>query len=186
LDFGFRSIRTIKVGDAQGSVAQMSKAPICDFDIDTIMHNHIVINYRGALNAQYYYKFGDGSLDSNLNQRYFMYNYKNVGTYIVSCIAKNSYGSDTAFYEVVISDIVSAKKLTKNTSIRIYPNPTSDFISWDLPNTNAVEIFNLSGERILKSNTTENSLNIQSLPSGIYIVAIHGDEGSFYNKILKL
>jgi hypothetical protein len=48
-----------------------------------------------------------------------------------------------------------------------------------------VEIFNLSGELVLKLNTRENSVNVNSLPSGAYIVAIHGDEGTYYNKILK-
>lgn len=185
LDFGFRQLGKIFISNYSANVLELSKAPICDFDIDTVIYNHVFINYKGALNANYYYKFGDNSSDSNFNQRFFVHSYRKTGDYVVFCIAKNDFGSDTAYYSVKINDIVSTTKLHKNSNIRFYPNPTNQFISWDLTNTQSVEIYNTSGSIVRKESTIESQLNVEDLISGVYIVVVHTSNGSFCNRIIK-
>jgi hypothetical protein len=62
--------------------------------------------------------------------------------------------------------------------IKIYPNPSSNFISIqsDLVNINSVSVYNLQGQRLLEQTPeTQNNfeLNIQSLANGIYFVEIN-------------
>lgn len=186
LDFGFRSIRKINIGDNSGYVMLLSRAPIADFDIENIENNHITLNYKGALNANFYYKYGDGSKDSNMNQRYFVHDYKKTGSFILYCIAKNAFGSDTAYYAVDVWDIASAKKLQKSNQIAISPNPSTGLIQWDIENTTSVDIFNLNGQLMQRTSTQSNNLNISMLPAQTYLVVVHNPTGSFCNKVVKV
>ncbi len=185
LDLGFKYLRKSYLSDASGCVFQLTKAPICDFDIEQITYNHVTINYKGALNANFYYKFGDGSKDSNYNQRYFIHSYKKTGTFLLYCIAKNDFGRDTAYYELDIYDIVSTTKLNKNNSIKLFPNPTENTLSWEAEATTHVDIFDTNAKFIERIQTTQNSINIGHLPAGIYMVSVHTKNGSFINKVVK-
>jgi len=185
LDFGFKYIRKVSVGDFSGFVMQMSKAPICDFDIENIDNNHVTLNYKGALNANFYYKYGDGSKDSNMNQRYFVHDYRKTGSFLLYCIAKNAYGSDTAYYSIDIYDIVSAKKLTKDNRIVLSPNPTKGQIHWDIDNVTSIDIYNNNGQLVLREKVEGNSLSIEQLPIAMYTVVVHTATGSFCNKVVK-
>ena len=185
LDFGFKYIRKVNVGDFSGFVIQLSKAPICDFDIENIDNNHVTINYKGALNANFYYKYGDGSKDSNMNQRFFVHDYKKTGSFILYCIAKNAYGSDTAYYGLDIWDIVSVKKLHKTNQIEISPNPSPGIVHWDIENTTSVDVFNLNGQLMQRTSTQSNNLDISTLPAQTYLVVVHTQNGSFCSKVVK-
>lgn len=185
LDLGFKKAIKFPLNSIIGTVTQLSKAPICDFDIEQITYNHVTINYKGALNANFYYKFGDGSKDSNYNQRYFIHSYKKTGTFLLYCIAKNDFGRDTAYYELDIYDIVSTTKLNKNNSIKLFPNPTENTLSWEAEATTHVDIFDTNAKFIERIQTTQNSINIGHLPAGIYMVSVHTKNGSFINKVVK-
>lgn len=186
LDFGFKYIRKVNVGEFSGFVMQLSRAPICDFDIENIENNHVTINYKGALNANFYYKYGDGSKDSNMNQRFFVHDYKKTGSFILYCIAKNAYGSDTAYYSLDIWDIVSAKKLQKTNLIEISPNPSPGIVHWDIENTTSVDVFNLNGQLMQRTSTQSNNLDISMLPAQTYLVVVHTKTGSFCSKVVKI
>lgn len=185
LDLGFTKIQKNFLAAYAGSLSQISKAPICDFDIELITYNHVTINYKGALNANFYYKYGDGSKDSNYNQRNFIHSYKKTGTFLLYCIAKNDFGRDTAYYSVDIYDIVSTTKLNKNNTIKLYPNPTENTLRWDSETTQHVDIFDTNGRLIERIKTTQNTINIGHLLAGIYLVSVHTKDGSYINKVMK-
>ena len=185
LDLGFKKAIKFPLNSISGTVTQLSKAPICDFDIELITYNHVTINYKGALNANFYFKYGDGSKDSNYNQRYFIHSYKKTGTFLLYCIAKNDFGRDTAYYEIDIYDIVSTTKLNKNNDIKLFPNPTENTLSWEAESTTHVDIFDANAKFIERIQTTQNSINITHLPAGLYMVSVHTKNGSFINKIIK-
>jgi len=69
------------------------------------------------------------------------------------------------------------ENITQNL-IRIYPNPASNFININFENTNEtqfdIEIFNLTGQSILKSKHIDSytKINTQHFPEGIYFVTI--------------
>ncbi|MEN8228491.1 MAG: T9SS type A sorting domain-containing protein [Bacteroidota bacterium] len=92
---------------------------------------------------------------------------------------------------------VSMEKLSSSaftrqggTDIRIWPNPTSGLIYMDLPvETNMkVRILDLNGALIREHmiRGTESRLDISTLPGGIYILCIPGNEDNFRKLIVKL
>jgi hypothetical protein len=76
-------------------------------------------------------------------------------------------------------------------SFRVYPNPTINTLQLSSPTAiGAVEVFALSGKRILQPQLQEKkakelTLDVSSLPSGLYIVRIQHLEGSGYAKFVK-
>lgn len=70
------------------------------------------------------------------------------------------------------------------TSMRIYPNPASDFISIETSaNANEVSIFDLQGNLILKSN--EKVIDIQSLVKGLYIITVATEAELLHQQFIK-
>ena len=76
-------------------------------------------------------------------------------------------------------------------SIKLFPNPSSDWIIFDKSiNSNSlkeVEVYSISGNFVLRKNVlpSENSLNIQDLDSGTYLIKVHVDGRVFSSKIVK-
>lgn len=75
-----------------------------------------------------------------------------------------------------------------NMNFRIFPNPTSDFITVEV--TNAVldtyELTNLIGQRIQEGNLNKgNRIDIRSISSGTYLLIINSSDGEMVKKILK-
>lgn len=71
--------------------------------------------------------------------------------------------------------------------IKIYPNPTSDFIHLRMnrPQNIRVKIFTLEGKRVLQksfSNASNINMDVSTLPKGFYFLII---EGKNHRKILK-
>ncbi len=78
-----------------------------------------------------------------------------------------------------ISQPVSASDV----GINIYPNPTSDLVKID-GDIQSVSLLDFSGQTVLESNETQ--LSLENLASGIYVLKINTDEGTFTEKIQKL
>ncbi|MDL2227757.1 T9SS type A sorting domain-containing protein [Odoribacter sp. OttesenSCG-928-L07] len=80
------------------------------------------------------------------------------------------------------SNINSITNVEKS-NFQIYPNPAKNelFIDGEIYNSN-IEIYNIKGEKILTDKLTESkSINISSLPIGIYVLKI----GNHYEKFIK-
>jgi hypothetical protein len=74
-------------------------------------------------------------------------------------------------------------------SIRIYPNPATHDITFsglDETGSNRFEIYDLSG-RILLSGKAQNeqSVDVKSLPAGLFLVRIYNERASTVIKMLK-
>jgi hypothetical protein len=65
------------------------------------------------------------------------------------------------------------------TPLEIYPNPTSDFVK--LPSTsNRLSIYNTLGQDITNQVRLDGStLDVRSLPAGVYHLMIDGKQASF-------
>ena len=85
----------------------------------------------------------------------------------------------------------STDKNLNESQIAIYPNPTKEHLNIELLDTSnqieAIEIFNIQGHRVWKSETIENAkINIASLKKGIYFINIKtSKEGLIIKKIIK-
>ena len=74
-------------------------------------------------------------------------------------------------------------------NIKMYPNPTNNFVTVELSNlTNAkLQVLDITG-KILRNqvlNTSSNTVDVQQLPSGMYLFKFSSNEGTATSKIVK-
>ncbi|WP_298764077.1 T9SS type A sorting domain-containing protein [uncultured Polaribacter sp.] len=80
------------------------------------------------------------------------------------------------------------EKYSLENSIKLFPNPVSNSLSVTINNNlniEKVEIIEITGKLIKKTNLINNSISTQNLKSGIYFVKIHSDKGIITKKIIK-
>ena len=101
----------------------------------------------------------------------------NYASYVLSQLqnCKNS---------IVDIDVIESTQL-----IKVFPNPAVDKLYIDCSEVQNVkmQIFNVIGEFIMKRefNSNMNEINISSLPKGIYIIQIIGDNIAMQSKLIK-
>ncbi len=73
-----------------------------------------------------------------------------------------------------------------DTAMNIYPNPVSDILTVDskLPLTK-VEIFSILGQKEKEINSGFNSIQLNNLISGFYIIKIYSEKGTTVRKLIK-
>ena len=72
--------------------------------------------------------------------------------------------------------------------IKIYPNPVNGALLFvDVQNQTQIEIFDLTGNTILKTNvdSQHSAVDISTLSSGIYIMNLQNTHGQYTRKIVK-
>ena len=74
-------------------------------------------------------------------------------------------------------------------NIKMYPNPTNNIVTVDVNNlTNAkLQVLDITG-KILRNqvlNTSSNTVDVQQLPSGMYLFKVSSNEGTATSKIVK-
>lgn len=73
-----------------------------------------------------------------------------------------------------------------NFKIKLYPNPSNDIITLDIPNNIIIEELNLYDLKgTLLKNTSDTTLSIKNLTNGIYILSVKTDEGKINLKVIK-
>lgn len=73
-----------------------------------------------------------------------------------------------------------------NNVIAIYPNPTSDYLHFSTPLTAArVTIYNTAGNVVLQSTANGDTLEVNSLPSGVYLISIESQEKKIVKRFVK-
>lgn len=102
-----------------------------------------------------------------------------------------NFGSSLNDCDVLLS--VNTKPITVKEplpSIKIYPNPAYEQISFDLPYSKQWDlwVFDVTGKVVLqKQNITNNQLNISTLQQGVYYLRFRNNEGEIFNtKLMKL
>ncbi len=105
--------------------------------------------------------------------------YVNWRGFSVRCICDND--------SIPINNITSIIQQEQGDSLLIYPNPSTDKININFQNTHNAEyfIFNLSGALLDQNIIYKNTIDISSLPKGIYVVKITTDSQSLIEKFIK-
>lgn len=91
-----------------------------------------------------------------------------------------------------VKSTMSTEEVNIEKQIAVYPNPVVDKVNIKLEKElrNArVKILNMTGQIILdeefKSLSSEKSFDISGYPSGVYLLYVQSDEGSFIKKLIK-
>lgn len=76
--------------------------------------------------------------------------------------------------------------LNDNLEISVFPNPAQNYLTvkTDLKIEN-IQLFNLTGNEVLKLNDISDKIDISKLPQGIYILRVKTEKGYYQQKLLK-
>ncbi|WP_456438436.1 T9SS type A sorting domain-containing protein [Psychroserpens sp.] len=72
-------------------------------------------------------------------------------------------------------------------TIQMYPNPTSSYLTIKTPSQitiTKIEVYSLLGKKVLISTTGNNTLNVNQLASGIYVINITSSLGNISKKLI--
>ena len=121
--------------------------------------------------------FADESMQIDVNNSYYRNSVESSNNYGYPILSWYYYN----FYSIDANNV--------NNTIAIYPNPVSDYIYIELSDNSictAIEIYALDG-RLVKSQTNNlSTIDISSLPMGVYIVKIRMADGKeFSERIVK-
>lgn len=85
---------------------------------------------------------------------------------------------------------LSVHETSSNTALKVYPNPTKDFINIQLDESiNRITLYNSNGSVITEQNNINNhlsSINMENFDSGIYILVIETKNQVFTKKVTRL
>ena len=131
--------------------------------------------------------FGDGSTGTGAGTSH---TYTANGTYTVCMIATNACGADTTCDTLNVIVLGTENELAEN--IKLMPNPVNNVLTIDLTEYQGhgsitAGIYDLAGKLMLEQSVSgRTSLNVESLPSGIYFCRI-AERGSviFTQKVIK-
>jgi bacillolysin len=111
--------------------------------------------------------------------------YNITGTYKVVLKATNSIGNNTITKNgyIVVTNATSLDD-TENKLILLYPNPVDDILNIGYDKDFSVKIYNLQGDLQF---TAENQarIDLTKLKSGIYILQLDTEKGTFRHKLVK-
>jgi hypothetical protein len=72
-------------------------------------------------------------------------------------------------------------------SVKLYPNPARNILNLSsaIKTVTKVEIYSVIGKKVLEFNSDLNILNIEDLSSGLYLIKVYSDEGSYTTKFIR-
>lgn len=85
-----------------------------------------------------------------------------------------TYGGLNKLIQYDLTNVLNIKRFDNN-SINLYPIPTNDILNIDFKNYKSSELFNISGQSILK--TDEKSLDLSKFNKGVYFLTIETING---------
>lgn len=75
-----------------------------------------------------------------------------------------------------------------STEVTLFPNPVRSTLNLKLSNNTSVtslEVFDLNGRSVLRTNETVEAINVSGLQSGLYILNIETSQGFFTKRFIK-
>lgn len=156
--------------------------PIADYSHLT---NNLSVDFTdasiGATN--WLWNFGDGNTNSTQNPSH---TYATAGTYIVSLYIENGIDSwDTISNSITVDTQSKINSNTETNDIRIYPNPTSNFVNIETNNQNIenIEIIDITGKIIIYTKNIK--IDFTDYKKGIYFIKVRTDKQMYISKIVR-
>ena len=92
---------------------------------------------------------------------------------------ENQLGSPVGIYETT--------KVINSEIFEIYPNPADELLNFELYAKNTiynVEIYNISGQKVLTQKPISNTINVSKLTSGIYYIIVDLGDRKLNKKLI--
>lgn len=176
-------IYTVQVTDTNGctgigsTVVDVEQSP----SVGSINVNHqstgvTIFTVQNASNSYTYdWDFGDGNTVSN-GPSLMSHVYAVKGTYDVSVLVSNNCGDTTITQSVDITQILSTDEESELNAIKVYPNPSNEFITIELGNINQanIKILDLNGKIVSDLGGVNSSvkLDVGSWSKGVFFAHI--------------
>lgn len=101
----------------------------------------------------------------------------------------NKFGYGVPDFNLALSNGLSVEEFLNN-EFTIYPNPTTDLVSFSLPKNSSpkkISIYSVSGQKVLEENSSIQmpTISLKSLSGGIYFYKIESNGYSKTGKIIK-
>lgn len=136
-------------------------------------------------------EFGAFCTTDTAGNTYFT-GYTNSSTNISTTgVYQENFGGNRDAYLVKLNGdgSLSTKEVSKLNTIKIYPNPTTDFIKiQNLENQeiSKIEIFDINGKLCINtSKILENTIDLKALNLGMYLMKIYTEKGILNSKFIK-
>ena len=149
-------------------------------------------NYSGILNFNYLESELNSILEADLVLE--VLNTNGVWTSVPASIdeANNTLSYDftelIGFTSVTASDVsatLTVKPVLLDGYVRVYPNPTTDFLHIVSNTAQKATLFNTAGQKILETNNAT-ALDVIDLPSGVYLLNLQNTQNQISTfKIIK-
>lgn len=116
---------------------QVEELPVADMDLDV---QGTMVEFTNESNAsQVSWNFGDGNTSTDENPVHI---YANLGVFLVTMEVSNMCGVDTRSEQVEISTL-AVEDLLQTVDVRLYPNPTEDYLTLRLIGYDADAIYRI-------------------------------------------
>ncbi len=90
---------------------------------------------------------------------------------------------DIDFISGFQTSTVSVKENTVSKAIEVYPNPTTNKVTFKIEDFENIKIYDIAGRLITKTNN--NVVNMENIPNGIYLYSIKKGNKTINGKIIK-
>jgi photosystem II stability/assembly factor-like uncharacterized protein len=175
---------TLTIQDAQGNTDQYQQiinvypevTAAFSMSLDTInltTGNSVMLTNESANSILHDWDFGNGNT-SAFEHPTAVYN--TPGTYTIRLVASNDGCTDTAEAQVVVIGSTSGIQGTTATSLEVYPNPATDYITViSEHNIGKVLLMNILGEVLLAQDpgtVNRKQLDLRPYPTGVYLLTV--------------
>ena len=89
-------------------------------------------------------------------------------------------------WRLPLSELGIAEINNKASIIEVYPNPSINILTIEVPKDAAIEIRNIQGQLIKTyASSGKTNINVSAFPSGVYIVEVKMEQGIIVRKFIK-
>ena len=143
-------------------------------------------SYLSTPTATYAWTFGDANATTGTGRTTkFTYPYANA-TYDATLVVSNACGTSTKTVKPVAINITSLDDLSSVAGIKIYPTVTSSNLNVELTGSATFSVVNVIGHVSSTSTISgSGSIDVSSLPSGVYFLNIVKDGKAYVTRFVK-
>jgi PKD repeat protein len=191
----------LTVTDANGctgiDVVDLIELPVpqAEFTFTNVGPNFTFTVTNQYPNAQYFWDFNEDGVNDNVtNSTNPTRGFTTNGAKNIRLIVVNQCGSDTLIKPVLVNGIGIEEYKSNTTSINVFPNPATNFVSFNVPNElfnvdATVSIIDLSGKQVIleyiqKTKSGLHTLNVSELPNGIYFITLNSANKNYNSKLI--